>query len=123
MAGITVRDKDVVVHIHVPDGETYFVIDGKRIYMSFHDYCGPSFYTDKWHNHQVNYDDYPPEHKLWNHFGRWHKKYQKQKQRRLEQYANSRDGSSGVHRNEPVQLTLKFGPPGARPRQYERRLS
>ena len=82
MAGVTYRDKDMVVHIHVPDGETYFVVDGKRIYMSFHNYCGPSFYLDKWHDKQVNYDDYPPEHKLWEHFGRWHKKYEASKKKK-----------------------------------------
>lgn len=123
MAGVTVRDRDVIVHIHVPDGETYFVVNGKRIYMLFHNYCGPSFYHDRDHCHQVNYADYPPEHKVWDHFGRWYKKYQKQKQRKQQEYENSRNRSSGVHRDEPVQLTLKFGPPGVRPRQYERRLS
>jgi len=123
MAGVTIRDKDMVIRIHVPDGDTYFVVDGKRIYMTFHNYCGPSFYKDKWHNEQVNYDDYPPEHKLWEHFGRWHKKYEAAKKRKQEEYENSRNRSSGVHRDEPVQLSLGLRPPRPRSGQFERRLS
>jgi hypothetical protein len=122
MAGVTIREKDMVIHIHVADADTYFVIDGKRIYMSFHDYCGPSFYKDAYHNEQVNYDDYPPEHKLWDHFGKWYHKYDKAKQKRIKEREDSSNRSSRFYRDEPVQLPLDLGPLRPRSGQPQRRL-
>jgi hypothetical protein len=123
MAGITLREKDMVIHIHVPDGETFFYVDGKRIYMSFHDYCGPSFYHDQYHNTQIDYEKYEDEnHELWVKFGKWYRKYQKAKDKRMKAYEDSRNRSSWVHRNEPVQLALELRPRRPRSGQPERRL-
>lgn len=44
MAEITLRDNDTVIRIHVPDANTFFYVEGKRIYMNFHDYLDPGFF-------------------------------------------------------------------------------
>jgi hypothetical protein len=118
MAGIAIKDKlsGALIRIRVPDADTFFVVDGKRIYMSFHDYCGPSFYYDRDHRNQINYNDYPPEHKLWSRFEKWHRKYRKAQEKRLKQYEDSCNRRAGFYRDAPVQLTLDLRPrrPGIR---------
>lgn len=120
MAGVTLREKDMVIHIHVPDADTFFYVDGKRIYMSFHDYCGPSFYHDEDHQTPIDYAKYGEDHELWVKFGKWFRKYNKAKQKRIKEREDSRNRSSGVHRPEPVQLSLGLRPPRPRTGQLKR---
>lgn len=122
MAGVTFRDKDMVIHIHVPDADTFFYVGGKRIYMNFHNYCGPSFYHDKYHNTQIDYEQYGEDHELWVKFGKWYRKYNKAKEAKEKEREDTRNRISRFHRDEPVQLSLNLRPLRPRSGQPERRL-
>jgi hypothetical protein len=107
MASIYINEPGLIIRLSVPDALTYFVVGGKRIYMSFHNYCGPTFYQDSdFKTEYVVEDEYHP---IWKNFGKWYVKFEKARKERIKQIEeDSRNRRSRIHRDEPVQLSLEL---------------
>jgi hypothetical protein len=125
MAGMLIHEPfyGTIVHISLADADTYFNVDGKRYYMSYHNYCGPSFFWDINHDDLIDYDDIPEGHKVWTHFEKWLVKFDKAKaakeaariaeQKKEKKNENPCNWRGRIHRDEPVQVSID----GRKPRQ------
>lgn len=56
-------------------------VNGKYIYVDFHEYCGPSFTQDRAGN--VPYDPVDENDPVWEAFGKWLDKYNAAKGKRI----------------------------------------
>lgn len=61
-------------------------VSNKYVWVSFHEYCGPSFYKDRAMSKE--YDPVDENDPVWPEFAKWHDKYEAAKKKRKQYTAN-----------------------------------
>lgn len=75
MAGVTISSNSYVIHMSFPDDYHRLHVGNRYIWMTWHNYCGPAFYTD--YHCSKPYEPKDENDPVWDAFGKWFDKRKK----------------------------------------------